>query len=96
MKELGIDRNQAEIQDKRVQSTLYPPFKFIRLNIEDRENIPALFANEKFDKVIHLAAQAGVRYSLENPMTYIDSNIMGFINILEYCRHNRTKHLVYA
>lgn len=96
LKELGIDRNKAEIQEKRVQSTLYPTFQFIRLNIEDRENIPALFANEKFDQVIHLAAQAGVRYSLENPMTYIDSNIMGFTNILESCRYHKIKHLVYA
>lgn len=96
LKELGIDRNKAEIQEKRVQSTLYPTFQFIRLNIEDRENIPALFANEKFDQVIHLAAQAGVRYSLENPMTYIESNIMGFTNILESCRYHKIKHLVYA
>ena len=96
LKELGIDRNKAEIQNKRVQSTLYPTFQFIRLNIEDKENVPALFANEKFDQVIHLAAQAGVRYSLENPMTYIESNILGFTNILESCRYHKIKHLVYA
>ncbi|MBC7901919.1 MAG: SDR family NAD(P)-dependent oxidoreductase, partial [Gemmatimonadaceae bacterium] len=71
-------------------------FKFVKLDLSDREGIAALFAAEKFDTVVNLAAQAGVRYSLENPHAYIDSNISGFMNILEGCRHNAVKHLVYA
>ncbi len=78
------------------QSTIYPNYKFIKLNLEDRTNLEQLFKNEKFDKVCNLAAQAGVRYSLTNPYAYIDSNIVGFINILECCRHNEIKHLAYA
>jgi len=71
-------------------------FRFVKLNLADREGISELFMAEKFDKVVNLAAQAGVRYSLINPHAYIDSNIQGFINILEGCRHNDVKHLVYA
>ena len=71
-------------------------FTFIKLDITDREGIHKLFAKEKFDIVVNMAAQAGVRYSLINPYTYIDSNINGFINILEGCRHHEVKHLVYA
>jgi len=71
-------------------------FNFIKLDVADKEQIAALFEKEKFEKVIHLAAQAGVRYSIENPHAYIDSNIVGFMNILEGCRHNAVKHLVYA
>ena len=71
-------------------------FRFVKMDLSDREGIAALFAAEKFDTVINLAAQAGVRYSLENPHAYIDSNISGFMNILEGCRHNAVKHLVYA
>jgi UDP-glucuronate 4-epimerase len=70
--------------------------KFIRLNIEDKENLPRLFAQEKFDLVCNLAAQAGVRHSLENPMAYIESNVVGFANILECCRNYSVKKLVYA
>ncbi len=69
---------------------------FIHLNLEDTEGINDLFGTEKFDYVIHLAAQAGVRYSLENPHAYVDSNIKGFLNILEACRTNDVKHLIYA
>ena len=79
-----------------VLSSIYPNYKFLQLNLEDKENILQLFKIEKFDKVCNLAAQAGVRYSLINPYAYIDSNIVGFINILEGCRHNNVKHLVYA
>lgn len=79
-----------------LSSQKYPNYKFIKLNLEDKANLDALFLAEKFDKVIHLAAQAGVRYSLSNPMAYIESNIVGFINILEACRHNTIKGLVYA
>jgi UDP-glucuronate 4-epimerase len=71
-------------------------FKFVKASLEDRPAMEALFKDEKFDKVIHLAAQAGVRYSIENPHAYIDSNIVGTTNILEGCRHNEVKHLVYA
>jgi UDP-glucuronate 4-epimerase len=66
------------------------------MGVEDREKMSELFATHKFDRVVHLAAQAGVRYSLENPSAYIDSNIVGFGNILEGCRHNNVQHLVYA
>ena len=71
-------------------------FRFVRLDVADRPGMEALFADEKFERVIHLAAQAGVRYSLENPHAYVDSNLVGFMNILEGCRHNRVMHLVYA
>lgn len=71
-------------------------FKFEKIDLADRRAIEDLFLKEKFDKVINLAAQAGVRYSIENPHAYIDSNIVGFTNILEACRHNAVKHLVYA
>ena len=71
-------------------------FSFVKLDVADRAGMEKLFAEEKFDKVVHLAAQAGVRYSIENPHAYIDSNIVGFTNILEGCRHNKVAHLVYA
>jgi UDP-glucuronate 4-epimerase len=71
-------------------------FNFIKLDVADRPAMEQLFAEQKFDKVVHLAAQAGVRYSLENPHAYIDSNIVGFMNILEGCRHHQIQHLVYA
>jgi len=70
--------------------------RFIKLNLEDKDNLFKLFETEKFDFVVNLAAQAGVRYSLTNPQAYIDSNIQGFINILEACKHYPVKHLVYA
>ncbi len=71
-------------------------FRFVKLDLADRQGITDLFKSEKFEKVVNLAAQAGVRYSLINPYAYIDSNIQGFVNILEGCRHNDVKHLVYA
>lgn len=71
-------------------------FKFIKGDIANREMLPELFATEKFDVVVNLAAQAGVRYSIENPFAYIDANLVGFANILECCRHYPVKHLVYA
>jgi UDP-glucuronate 4-epimerase len=73
-----------------------PSFKPVRLDLADRDGIAKLFREEKFDVVVNLAAQAGVRYSLINPYSYIDSNISGFLNILEGCRHNAVKHLVFA
>lgn len=69
---------------------------FYQVKLEDKDTILALFEKEKFDYVINLAAQAGVRYSLENPHTYIESNIVGFLNILEGCRHQQVQHLIYA
>ncbi len=71
-------------------------FKFLKMDLENREGIAKTFSDESFDVVVNLAAQAGVRYSLKNPCAYINSNIVGFINILEGCRHNNIKHLVYA
>jgi len=71
-------------------------FRFVKIDLSDRDGMESLFAEEKFDKVVNLAAQAGVRYSLENPHAYIESNIVGFTNILEGCRHNKVKHLAYA
>jgi UDP-glucuronate 4-epimerase len=74
----------------------FPNFRFVKLDVADRPNMASLFAQEKFQRVIHLAAQAGVRYSIQNPLAYIDSNVVGFANILEGCRHNKVEHLVYA
>lgn len=71
-------------------------FRLVKMGLSDRASMEALFAEEKFDKVVNLAAQAGVRYSIDNPHAYIDSNIVGFINVLEGCRHHQVKHLVYA
>src|SRR5512138_1116627 len=71
-------------------------FRFVKLDLEDRAGMQQLFAKEKFTRVIHLAAQAGVRYSLQNPLAYVDSNVVGFANVLEGCRHNGVEHLVYA
>ena len=73
-----------------------PGFSFAKVDLQDREAVAAVFAQRPFDAVINLAAQAGVRYSLENPHAYVDSNIVGFTNILECCRHHDTGHLVYA
>lgn len=74
----------------------HPKFSFVKLDLADRKQMPALFAREKFARVIHLGAQAGVRYSIQNPLAYIDSNVLGFANVLEGCRHNGVEHLVYA
>jgi len=73
-----------------------PGFTFAKLDLQDRPAMEALFSEHQFDAVINLAAQAGVRYSLENPHAYVDSNIVGFTNVLECCRHHKTGHLVYA
>ena len=95
--ELGITKEAAMIFTEISQSTLHgPKMKFIRLNLEDRDALPKLFNTYKFDMVCNLAAQAGVRYSIENPVAYIDSNVNGFLNVLECCRHYNVKRLVYA
>ncbi len=83
-------------RDRLARLSPHPNFRFVRLDVADRPGIEALFAHERFDRVIHLAAQAGVRYSLQNPHAYIDSNVVGFMNILEGCRHSQVQHLVYA
>jgi len=83
-------------RDRLARLTEHVQFRFVEMDIADRPGMAQLFAAEKFDRVINLAAQAGVRYSLQNPHAYIDSNIVGFTNILEGCRHNNVGHLVYA
>ena len=73
-----------------------PGFRFIKLDLADREGMAALFAEHQFQRVIHLGAQAGVRYSLVNPLAYADANLIGHLNVLEGCRHNKVEHLLYA
>ena len=97
LKELGIESINAKVFNKPCESTKYGSrMTFVRMNLEDRDALPQLFKSEEFTIVCNLAAQAGVRYSLENPESYIDSNIVGFLNLLECCRHNNIEHLVYA
>lgn len=93
--ETGIQRKDI-VYNTSVRSSNYPGYQFFQLDLADKDKLEQLFASQKFDKVINLAAQAGVRYSLENPQAYIDANITGFLNILECCRYNKIKHLVYA
>jgi len=98
---LGLDNlntyYDVQLKEARLsQLTEHPNFSFVRADVADRTAITELFAGEQLDFVIHLAAQAGVRYSLENPGAYIDSNLVGFANILEGCRQHQVKHLVYA
>ena len=83
-------------KDRLEQLLANPNFSFHLLDLADREGIPKLFAQSSFDKVVNLAAQAGVRYSLKNPHAYVDSNLVGFVNILEGCRHTNVQHLVFA
>lgn len=78
------------------ESPRYPKLSFVRLDLTDRDLLQQLFEEHQFNTVVNLAAQAGVRYSIENPYAYIESNIVGFLNVLECCRHNRVSHLVYA
>lgn len=92
---LGIPTGQVT-EKVYLTSKLYPNFRFMKLDLADREGMERLFREEKIEVVCNLAAQAGVRYSLENPHVYVSSNITGFLNILEGCRHHEVKHLVYA
>ena len=94
--QLGLQKKDAMVYGKLFASNDSSKFKFIRLNLEDRQALSELFEEENFEIVCNMAAQAGVRYSLENPEAYIQSNIVGFLNILENCRHHSIKHLVYA
>jgi len=93
--ETGVNPDMLDY-NKEVQSIKYPGYRFFKINLEDKEALSRLFEKEHFDKVCHLAAQAGVRYSIENPDSYINSNLVGFANILECCRHYDVKHLIYA
>ena len=100
-KVLGLDNlnNYYDVNLKRArlaQLTAVPAFGFVKMNLADREGVRQLFQAENFDLVIHLAAQAGVRYSLTNPESYVDSNLVGFANVLEGCRSNKVRHLVFA
>ncbi len=92
----SLDSGKNIPYNQLITSNKYTNYKFIKLGLEDKENLDKLFKEEKFDRVCHLAAQAGVRYSLTNPDAYINSNIVGFTNILEACRHNEVEHLAYA
>ena len=96
LKELGFDKTEATIFKAEVQSVKYDGLSFSRIDLIDYKSINELFKQEQFEVVCNLAAQAGVRYSIENPKAYIDSNINGFLNILEGCRNYKVKHLVYA
>jgi UDP-glucuronate 4-epimerase len=98
---VGLDNLNAyydpRLKDSRLKLLAeYPAFRFVKLDLADSERIGALFSSEQFHRVVHLAAQAGVRYSLTHPRRYIDSNIVGFLDILEGCRHGSVEHLVYA
>jgi len=97
LKQLGIARKDAEIFNEICSGAKHADkFSFVRMNLEDRKALPRLFEKQNIEVVCNLAAQAGVRYSIENPETYIDSNIVGFLNLLECCRNFNIKHLVYA
>ena len=95
LKHHGIEKSGIQY-NQLIRSSIYPNYSFIQCKLEDKDSMQKLFSEQGFDKVINLAAQAGVRYSLTNPDAYIESNIVGFTNILECCRHNKIKHLVYA
>lgn len=97
LKQLGIERKGAEIFDQINESLEFEnSFSFIRMNLEDKKELVEVFDKYKFDVVCNLAAQAGVRYSIENPDVYIQNNVVGFLNILECCRNFKIKHLLYA
>lgn len=91
------DYYEVSLKEARLAQLLkFPNFRLIKMDLADRSGIAEVFKQEKFQRVINLAAQAGVRYSIQNPLAYIDSNVVGFANILEGCRHNGVEHLVYA
>lgn len=91
------DYYDPELKQYRLAKLLpYENFRFVEMDLSDRQGIAALFKAEQFTCVIHLAAQAGVRYSIDNPFAYVDSNLVGMMTILEGCRHNHVEHLVYA
>ncbi|MDB4240400.1 NAD-dependent epimerase [Flavobacteriaceae bacterium] len=96
LNELGFNQAKSKLFKNKVQSAKFNSLRFSRIDLVDYESIDNLFRQEQFEVVCNLAAQAGVRYSIENPKAYIDSNISGFLNILEGCRNHKVKHLVYA
>ena len=97
LKELGIDiQSELFMRQQEVKSGSNESFRFSQMDLVDEHRLDHLFLKEKFDAVINLAAQAGVRYSIENPKAYIQANVVGFMNILEACRSNQIKHLIYA
>lgn len=106
LEESGISRIEVEKSERHaqlvevslpyVQSAKYKKYQFLKLDITNLKGLEKLFVKEKFSHVVNLAAQAGVRYSIENPHAYVQSNLVGFVNILECCRHNKIEHLVYA
>jgi len=97
LKELGIDvESELFMRQQEVKSGSNEKFRFSQMDLVDEHRLDNLFLKEKFDAVINLAAQAGVRYSIENPKAYIQANVVGFMNILEACRSNQIKHLIYA
>ncbi|MCD9467689.1 NAD-dependent epimerase [Photobacterium iliopiscarium] len=97
---IGIDNlndyYDVNLKLARLKRIEHVNFEFIKLDLADREGMAELFKVQQFDRVINLAAQAGVRYSIDNPLAYADSNLIGFVNVLEGCRHNKVKHLIYA
>lgn len=93
---LGIDCSSDIKWGREYQSSFFPNFRFMKMNLEDRESLNKLFEREHFDAVVNLAAQAGVRYSIENPWAYMESNLVGFLNLLECCRHHPVRHLLFA
>ena len=95
LSETGIARKKITY-NKLINSKVSDQYKFIQLDLEDKDNLIRLFRESNFDKVINLAAQAGVRYSFSNPDAYVGSNITGFLNILEACRYHPVEHLVFA
>ncbi|MDB2442533.1 NAD-dependent epimerase/dehydratase family protein [Flavobacteriales bacterium] len=96
LNELGFNEAESKLFKNEIQSAKFNSLRFSRIDLIDYESIDNLFSQEQFEVVCNLAAQAGVRYSIENPKAYIDSNISGFLNILECCRYHKVKHLVYA
>ena len=97
----GIDNyntyyDPALKEARAAQLQKYPGYTNVKLDLADRQKMSEFFAGQKFDAVVNLAAQAGVRYSLENPLAYVDSNLTGFANVLEGCRHSGVRHLVFA
>jgi UDP-glucuronate 4-epimerase len=96
LNELGFNEVDSKLFKNQIQSAKFNSLRFSRIDLVDQESIHNLFKQEQFEVVCNLAAQAGVRYSIENPKAYIDSNITGFLNILEACRNHKVKHLVYA